>query len=250
MHTPKQPDLVNSTILLVDDDSTLLRFLKNYLKGEGFSVFTAANGKDALQFIKTKYADLVVLDVMMPVMDGWEVCARLRDISTTPVIFLTAKTTEQDKIRGFQLGVDDFVTKPFSFAELSARIQAILARTQSSLKQSERHQLTHGEIILDLEKREALLRGNKIDLTPTEFRLMECLVRNRGRAVPEEELVRQIWGSYQLHAGSAVRRYIWLLRQKFEDDPATPRLIYTVRGYGYRLGGTTGALPPLSSKPA
>jgi len=245
MQTPKQTHLVNSTILLVDDDPTLLRFLKDYLKGEGYSVFTASSGKDALHFLKTKYADLVVLDVMMPVMDGWETCARLREMASTPVIFLTAKTTEQDKIRGFQLGVDDYVTKPFSFAELSARIQAILARTQGSLRQQERRRLTHGDIILDLDKREAQLRGKKILLTPTEFRLMECLMRNRGRAVPEEELVRLIWGNFELQGGTAVRRYIWLLRQKFEEDPTTPRLIYTVRGYGYRLGGTTGALPPL-----
>jgi two-component system KDP operon response regulator KdpE len=242
MSTPETNLKMNSKILLVDDDPTLLRFLQDFLLTEGFVVLTANSGQEALRLAFRDHPDLVVLDVMMPGMDGWEVCARLREMSEIPIIFLTAKTTEQDKLRGFQLGVDDYLTKPFSFAELTARIQAILSRTRRPAAQGSSHLLTFANIAIDLDKREARMDGQLVQLTPTEFRLMEYLVRNHGRAVTEEELTQQIWGDFQTGATTAVRRYIWLLRQKFEKEPASPRLIRTVRGYGYRLGGATGVL--------
>lgn len=236
---------MNQKILLVDDDSTLLRFLQDYLSGEGFAISAANNGPEALRLAYREHPDLVILDVMMPVMDGWEVCARLREMSDTPIIFLTAKSSEADKLRGFQLGVDDFVTKPFSFAELTARIQAILTRSRRSNPPAERNLLFFGNFTLDLDKREARQGSTVIPLTPTEYRLIEFLVRNKSRAVSEEELSQQVWGAYQQDT-SAVRRYIWLLRQKFEIDPANPRWIRTVRGFGYRLSTGTGILnqPP------
>jgi DNA-binding response OmpR family regulator len=233
-------------ILLVDDDPTLLRFLQDYLREEKHEVLSANNGPEALRVAYREHPDLVILDVMMPVMDGWEVCARLRELSDVPIILLTAKSTEADKLRGFQLGVDDYMTKPFSFAELSARIQAVLARTNRPAPKVERRLLYFGDFTLDLDKREARNGQEVIPLTPTEFRLLECLVRNKSRAVSEQELSEQVWGAYyQQQDNSAVRRYIWLLRQKFESDPANPRWIRTVRGFGYRMGTGTGRLAPL-----
>ncbi|BAJ63962.1 response regulator transcription factor [Anaerolinea thermophila] len=231
-------------VLIVDDDPTLLRFLQDFLRAEAFEVLAANNGHEALKLAYQEHPDLVVLDVMMPGMDGWEVCSRLHELSDIPIILLTAKTSEQDKLRGFQLGVDDYLTKPFSFAELAARIRAILARAQRSLPAQRKNQITFGEFIMDLDKRE-LWRGREqmIPLTPTEFRLLEYLARNKGRAVSEQELSEQVWGVYLSSDRSAVRRYIWLLRQKIESDPTHPRWIRTVRGYGYRLGTGTDILP-------
>ncbi len=230
-------------VLIVDDDPTLLRFLQDFLSSESFEVLAASNGNEALRIAYQEHPDIVVLDVMMPGMDGWEVCSRLHDLSDIPIILLTAKSAEEDKLRGFQLGVDDYLTKPFSFAELSARIRAILARAQHTLPAQRKNQITFGEFIMDLDKRE-LWRGKEqmIPLTPTEFRLLEHLARNKGRAVSEQELSEQVWGIYLSSDRSAVRRYIWLLRQKIESDPAHPRWIRTVRGYGYRLGTGTDIL--------
>jgi two-component system response regulator MprA len=233
-------------ILAVDDDPTLLRFLQDYLREAGYEVFAANQGAEALRTAYREHPDLVVLDVMMPGMDGWEVCVRLHELSDMPIILLTAKSTEADKLRGFQLGVDDYITKPFSFAELNARIQAVLTRTRRPSTESDRHLLFFGDFTLDLDKREARRGNEAIALTPTEFRLLEYFVRNKGRAISEDELSQQIWGEYYQGERSAVRRYIWMLRQKFEDNPSSPRWIRTVRGFGYRLGTGTGALklPP------
>jgi two-component system, OmpR family, KDP operon response regulator KdpE len=226
-------------ILLVDDDPTLLRFLHDYLTEEAFTVIYANNGTEGLRLAYREHPDLVLLDVMMPVMDGWEVCARLREMSDVPIILLTAKSSEGDKLRGFRLGVDDFVTKPFSFAELTARVNAVLARTQKP-QATERSIVKFGALLLDLDRRE-LRRGEAlIPLTPTEYRMLEFIGRNQGRAVSEAELMQEVWGNYRQEDTVAVRRYIWLLRQKIEADPANPVLILTVRGFGYRLG--TGSL--------
>lgn len=223
-------------ILVVDDDPTLLRFLQDYLREEHYQVVAAANGNEALRQAYRERPNLVVLDVMMPGMDGWEVTARLRELSDIPIILLTAKSSESDKLRGFRLGVDDYMTKPFSFAELTARIQAVLNRARQN--QSENHNLfTLGELQVDLDRREVRLAGETVTLTPTEFRLLEVLVRRQGNAVSEADLVREVWGAYRQENTAAVRRYIWLLRKKIEPQPDEPRHILTVRGYGYRLQG-------------
>jgi two-component system KDP operon response regulator KdpE len=229
-------------ILVVDDDPTLLRFLLDFLNGESFTVVSANNGPEGLRVAYREHPDLVILDVMMPVMDGWEVCARLREMSDVPIILLTAKSAESDKLRGFRLGVDDYVTKPFSFAELSARIHAVLARTQKA-PSNERNLVSFGPLVLDLDRRE-LRRGEEIiALTPTEYRMLEFIGRNQDRAVSEAELMQEVWGNYRQEDTVAVRRYIWLLRQKIEEDPANPRLILTVRGFGYRLGSGAAKQP-------
>ena len=221
-------------ILLVDDDATLRHLFSEYLRQNDFEVAVAAGGQEALRLAYNERPNLVILDVMMPGMDGWETCARLRELSDVPIILLTAKATETDKLRGFRLGADDYVTKPFSFAELTARIQAVLSR--SRLQPGSTHRvITLGDLVVDLDRRQVEAHGELVPLTPTEFRLLECLAQKGGQAVAESALVQEAWGEYKQEEAGAVRRYIWLLRQKIEVDPSQPRHILTVRGFGYRL---------------
>ena len=224
-------------ILAVDDDKTLLRFVSDYLEGEGHHVVSADRGTKALKEFFRERPDLVILDVMMPGMDGWEVCARVRELAETPIIMLTAKTSEADKLRGFKLGVDDYITKPFSLAELAARIKAVLARSGSQ-EQGEKQVHRLGPLEVDTRRREASLHGRLLTLTPTEFRLLALLASRPGEAVSQQELVGEVWGQERQQGGSALRRYIWFLRQKIETDPEHPARLVTVRGYGYRLEQT------------
>ena len=221
-------------LLIIDDDPTLLRFLKEFFEREGFTVDSAAGGQPALRLFFSNRPDLVVVDVMMPGMDGWEVTARVRELADTPVIMLTAKSGEADKLRGFRLGVDDYVTKPFSLAELGARVAAVLARAAAGREKIDA--VYHaGAITVDMKKREALLDQTLLTLTPTEFRVLACLAERAGEAVSQEDLVERAWGVIRKEGGSALRRYIWFLRKKIEDDPESPKRLVTVRGFGYRL---------------
>jgi len=226
--------MAGETLLLVDDDATLLRFLTEYLEREGYSVRSADRGQAALRLFYESRPDIVLLDVMMPGMDGWEVCARLRELADTPVILLTAKTSEADKLRGFRLGVDDYITKPFSLAELGARLRAVLTRTAGQ-RTEQASAMQVGELRVDLGRREVTLDGRALDLTPTEFRLLACLAAHPGQAVAQADLVKEAWGGLRQETGSALRRYIWFLRQKIEIDPDNPQRLLTVRGFGYRL---------------
>ena len=228
-------------ILLVDDDQTMVRLLSEFLENEGFQVSGANSGSDGLRLAYDQRPDLILLDVMLPGMDGWEVCARLREMSDVPIIMLTAKTTESDKLRGFRLGVDDYVTKPFSFAELVARVQAVLARAKASA--SGTSYIMHGGVTLDTERYQAFLGEEPLELTPTEYRLLEALVRREGKVASERELVQEVWGKHRSEDTALVRRYILMLRRKLETDSSSPKHILTVRGFGYRLG--TGPLPKL-----
>lgn len=221
-------------ILAVDDDKTLLRFLGESLEQQGFEVVTADRGSKALKLFFGERPDLVVLDLMMPGMDGWELCARIRELADTPVIMLTAKTSEADKLRGFRLGVDDYVTKPFSLAELGARIKAVLARSALDDRPAASiHRV--GGLEIDIRKHEATLDDEPLTLTPTEFRLLAALAGRAGEAMSRDDLVSEVWGDYRQKRGSALRRYVWFLRQKIEQDPNRPKRLVTVRGYGYRL---------------
>ena len=228
---------MKTRILLVDDDPTLSNLLGRFLMESNFELVRASNGPAGLRLAYNERPDLVLLDVMMPGMDGWEVCTRLRELSDVPVIMLTAKSAEADKLRGFQLGVDDYVTKPYSFVELVARIQAVLGRVQKERKETA--YIAHGEIVLNMEKYQASLGGRSLVLTPTEFRLLEVLVRRKGRVATEADLIREVWGGERSDP-ALVRRYILMLRKKLETDPAAPVWVRTVRGFGYRLG--TGPL--------
>jgi len=232
--TPLERREVGSKVLLVDDDRTLLHFVGEFLEREGFAVVTAGSGADALRLLYQERPDLVALDVMMPGMDGWEVCARMRELSDTPVILITAKTSESDKLRGFRLGVDDYITKPFSLAELVARIRAILARAVPQ-REGEPSVFRFGELVVDLGRRQVTRSQVQLELTPTEFRLLSALARRPGQAMSQKELVSEVWGESHKQGWSALRRYIWFLRQKIEADPERPSRLVTVRGFGYRL---------------
>lgn len=223
-------------ILVIDDDLTLLDLLKQSLEKAGYKVLTATNGIDGLQMVYKGKADLVVLDVMMPRMDGWETCNRLREISDVPIIMLTAKDKEADALKGFQCGVDDYVTKPFSFSELTARVKAVLLRTRKAPPDKQRRVYVFDQLVVDADNSQVTLRGKPVSLTPTEFQLLRTLAENAGRILSHEQLLSQVWGPEYVGETGYVKRYIWYLRQKIEDDPGDPQYILTERGFGYKLG--------------
>jgi two-component system KDP operon response regulator KdpE len=218
-------------ILLIDDDETLLGLLADYLRTADYHPLTANSGVDGLRLAADTMPDLVVLDVMMPAMDGWEVCQRLREISSVPIIMLTAKGEEYDKLRGFHLGIDDYVTKPFSFAELVARVGAVLSRAAIDI--SER--VMSDDLSIDFDQRRVMVAGEVIDLTPTEYRLLETLARNARHTLSTETLLTEVWGPQYAGETNHVKHYIWTLRKKIETDPGDPRHILTERGFGYRF---------------
>ncbi len=224
-------------ILIIDDDLTLIDLLSHSLEKAGYKVLSATNGIDGLQMLYKNKVDLVILDVMMPRMDGWETCARIREISDVPIIMLTAKDKEEDTLKGFQCGVDDYVTKSFSFAELTARVKAVLQRARKALREEERRRVhVFDELVVDADNSQVTLRGTPISLTPTEFQLLLTLAENTGRILSHEQLLSQVWGPEYVGEAGYVKRYIWYLRQKIEDDPSNPQYILTERGFGYRLG--------------
>jgi len=221
------------TLLLIDDDETLLELVADHARITGYRVVTASNGQDGLRRAAEEKPDLIVLDVMMPGMDGWQVCRQLRAASSVPIIMLTAKGEEYDKLRGFRLGVDDYITKPFSFAELLARIGAILVRARSAASPS--RQMISGGLTVDLDQRRVVVAGELVEITPTEYRLLETLVRHAHRPIPTEELLAEVWGPQYAGEISHVKHYIWTLRKKIETDPGNPVHILTERGFGYRF---------------
>lgn len=229
--------MASETILLIDDDATLRELLADQLHTAGYRPLEAADGTIGLRLAADAKPDLIVLDVMMPGMSGWEVCERLRAPagakSRVPIILLTAKGEEFDKLRGFRLGVDDYVTKPFSFAELVARVGAVLTRAQFA--QAPTHSLTSGELAIDFDQKHVAVSGHPVELTPTEYRLLETLARHLHRTVPAETLLAEVWGPEYTGEVEHVKHYIWALRSKIEVDPGDPQHILTERGFGYRF---------------
>ncbi|MBI3761844.1 MAG: response regulator transcription factor [Chloroflexi bacterium] len=231
-----------ATVLLIDDDETLLELLSSHLQTAGYHPLTASDGTRGLRLAAEAKPDLVVLDVMMPGMDGWQVCERLRgsrDVpverpyAPVPIIMLTAKGEEIDKLRGFRLGVDDYVTKPFSFAELTARIGAVLARAAYSLTPT--HGFASGELTIDFDQRRVTVAGQLVELTPIEYRLLETLARHPNRTVPAETLLAEVWGPGYAGEVEHIKHFIWTLRKKIEADPGDAKHIITERGFGYRF---------------
>lgn len=223
-----------SLILLIDDDPTLHNLLGLYLEQQGFAMLHANNGSEGLRQLYEGRPDVIVLDVMMPRLDGWATLERIREMSSVPVILLTAKDTEADKLRGFRLGSDDYVTKPFSFAELAARIEAVLKRSSSSAE-SQNELLRVGDLVLDPLRHLVTRGGEHIDLSPTEFKLLALLMRYPGRVFTQEQLVAQVWGDEYSDEIGYIRRYIWHLRRKIEPEPNNPTYIHNERGIGYKL---------------
>ncbi|CAA9245251.1 MAG: Two-component transcriptional response regulator, LuxR family [uncultured Chloroflexia bacterium] len=228
-------ELRDKVVLVVDDEQRIVNFTRMNLELEGCRVLSAANGREALDRARDDLPDLVLLDIMMPGMDGFEVLRRLREWSTVPVIVLTAKDDEEDRIRGLELGADDYIGKPFSHRELVSRIRAVLRRhlLQPPLQQT---QLRIDErLTLDFGKREVLVNGEPVALRPTEYRLLYHLVQNAGWVMPHDVLLAKVWGPEYRDESHYLRLYITYLRQKIEPDPAHPRYILTERGVGYRF---------------
>jgi len=222
-------------ILLIDDDQDLLGVLTLGLEQEDFLVVTAADGSEGLRAAYRDHPDLIVLDIMMPGVDGWETCRRLRELSEVPIIMLTAKTMATDVVKGLALGADDYVTKPFSTAELIARVQACLRRAESRDPFQRPATIVSGELMIDLAGRKVTISGEAVDLTPTEFRLLAYLARNRGRVVLHQTLLREVWGPEYADELDYLRLYVSYLRHKIEKDPANPEIIRTAWGQGYYL---------------
>jgi two-component system, OmpR family, KDP operon response regulator KdpE len=222
------------TVLVVDDESRMVEFIAMNLELEGFRVVRAANGSEALEKASREHPDLVLLDIMMPEMDGFETLEALRDTSSVPVIFLTAKSEEVDRIKGLDLGADDYITKPFSPRELVSRIRAVLRRTEPAA-------VTNSEIVVDNElrvnfdQRKVIVRGQEVRLRPTEYRLLYQLVTNAGKLLTHEVLLSRVWGAEYRDEDQYVRLYITYLRQKIEKDPKNPKYILSERGLGYRF---------------
>ncbi len=224
-----------TTILIIDDDQDLARIVQLSLEREGYQTAIATSGLAGLQEAYRLQPDLFILDIMMPGMDGWEVCRRLREMSNVPILMLTAKGTEADIVRGLQIGADDYLTKPFSVAELIARIQALLRRAGSQSQTDRPSLLAIGNLTIDLSRRLVLRDGKLVDLTPTEFKLLECFVTHKNRVLPHKFLLTEVWGPEYIDETSYLKLYVRYLRRKLEEDPADPQLIVTEWGIGYRF---------------
>ncbi len=226
-------------ILVVEDDRNLLDTLKYNLLKEGFRVSTAVDGQEALETAGSKRPDLVILDLMLPKLSGFEVCRILRKGTTVPILMLTAKTEETDKIVGLEIGADDYLTKPFSLRELLARVRALLRRADYTEKApaSETAFLRVGDIDIDVVRHRASKGGKELELTPREFNLLVFLARNRGFVFSRDQLLEKVWGYDFAGETRTVDVHIRWLRQKIESDPDNPKLLITVRGTGYKLEG-------------
>jgi len=222
-------------ILAVDDEQRMVRFIQLNLEQDGFEVVTAYNGKEALEQVRTQLPDLILLDIMMPDINGFDVLKKIREVNNVPVIMLTAKGEEDDRIQGLELGADDYITKPFSPRELVSRIRAVLRRTKS-FKDDEVDQIkVDDRLTIDFSRREVWVEGKKVDLRPTEYRLLYHLVQNAGWVNTHEQLLSKVWGFEYQDEPHYVRLYVNYLRKKLEEDPSNPKYILTERGVGYRF---------------
>jgi DNA-binding response OmpR family regulator len=232
-----------SKILVVEDDQTLLNVLKYNLVKEGYDVLTAADGVQALDAARSKRPDMIVLDIMLPKLDGFEVCRILRKEMTTPILMLTAKAEETDKVVGLELGADDYMTKPFSMREFLARVKAMLRRAEmmktaaSSVKETITSLIKVGEIEVDLARHRVSRSGTLIELSLKEFDLLALLVENRELVFSRDQLLEKVWGYDYAGDTRTVDVHIRWLRQKIESDPANPKHLLTVRGIGYKFEG-------------
>ncbi len=221
-------------IIIIDDDDTLSELVRVNLQPRGYEVISSSSGLEALPMINQHHPDLIILDVMMPGMDGFEVCQNLRRITDVPILFLTAKGREQDLVHGFEVGGDDYVRKPFSIRELEARVSALLKRSARSKNNGNAGQsFNDGVIRIDLDTHHVYRNSKMVHLTPTEYRLLSCLVRNIGAVVTHEDLLREAWGENYIDATASLSLYIRYLREKIEDDPGNPVYIMTKWGVGY-----------------
>ncbi len=221
------------SILLVDDDPQLIRLVRANLESVGYSVQVAMDARSALQLVDMEIPDMIILDIMLPEIDGYELCQRIREFSATPIIMLTAKVEDADRVRGLKLGADDYLTKPFSVQELLARVEAVLRRTRSSEEVKAPRVFTCRDISVDFVQRRVMVRGQEVTLTLTEYKLLSQLVSNAGRIMLHRELLTRVWGAEYQDELEYLRAYIRHLRQKIEEDPHQPKYILSKPGFGY-----------------
>jgi len=225
----------NKKILVIEDEERMARFIRLNLEQDGFQVEEALNGKDGLDKIRTFMPDLILLDIMLPDIDGFELLKMIREINTVPVIMLTAKGEEEDKVRGLELGADDYITKPFSPRELVSRVKAVLRRTESTGLSADEVIQVDDRLKIDFNRREIWVDGKLVKLRPTEYRLLYHLVQNAGWVLTYDQILSRVWGYEYRDEPHYVRLYINYLRQKLEKDPSNPKYILTERGVGYRF---------------
>ncbi len=221
-------------ILVVDDELRYLKLVGYNLKAAGYEVITATTGEEAMSLVAGKSPDLIILDIRLPGIDGYEVCARIREFSSTPIIMLTAKGEEREKVQGLRLGADDYVTKPFGAEELMARVETVLRRGRMA-EVTAPSVLTIGELAIDFVQRKVKIEGQELSLSPTEYRLLQCLAVNAGRIIIHGELQEKVWGPEYREHYEGLRVYIRRLRKKIEKDPEKPTYILTKPGVGYML---------------
>jgi two-component system response regulator RegX3 len=230
-------------ILIVEDEDSLAESVRYNLEREGYAVEVATDGRQALDSFRGRQPDLVVLDLMLPQMSGLDVCRSIRTESTVPIIMVTAKDTEADKVSGLELGADDYVTKPFSMGELVSRIRANLRRSQMTPVAGDGEEILQGgPVRLDVDRHEAAVRGEPLSLPPKEFELLETLLRRKGRLLTRDFLIDEVWGADYFGDTKTLDVHVKRLRQKIEEDPHRPVHLLTVRGLGYKFvdGGTGG----------
>ncbi len=225
----------NPLVLVVDDEQTLRDFVRRNLEIRGYDVLSASTGLEAIAVFSTNNIDLVILDLMMPRMDGLETTRRIRQRSMVPIIILTALDEESDKIKAFDLGADDYLTKPFGVGELLARVKAVLRRSRWTEPPTREGQLVQGEVTVDLERHELTVRGEEIKLTPTEFNLLVYLMEHAGKVLPHQAILKNVWGPEYGEETEYLRVYLGHLRGKLERDPSKPEYLITERGIGYRF---------------
>jgi len=222
-------------ILVVDDEERMVRFIRLNLEHDGFQVVEAFRGAQAIQVLRDQLPDLVLLDVMMPDIDGFEVLKMIREINAVPVIMLTAKSEEDDKVFGLELGADDYITKPFSPRELSSRVKAVLRRAETTGSGIKGLIEVDERLKIDFDRREVWVNQELVKLRPTEYRLLYHLVQNAGWVITHDQILAKVWGYEYRDEPHYVRLYINYLRQKLEEDQANPKYILTERGVGYRF---------------
>lgn len=224
-----------ATILLVDDEDSVQKLLTYPLEREGYRVIQARNGEEALERFDANSVDLIVLDLMLPRVDGLEVCRRVRASSTVPIIMLTARDDEVDKVLGLELGADDYITKPFSIREFRSRVRALLRRAQLSTVDQRGETIEHDGLRIDLARRAVEAHGVSVQLTYVEFELLRVLAGSPGRVFSRQQLLEALWGSADFRDPRTIDVHIRHLREKIEADPREPEYIFTVRGVGYRF---------------
>jgi DNA-binding response OmpR family regulator len=222
-----------ATILAVDDEPHVLKLVKANLESSGYKVLTAADGQEAIETVERELPDLVILDLMLPKMDGYAVCRRIREFSAVPIIMLTARSSQVDMVHGFEVGADDYLTKPFSVTELLMRVQAVLRRSKWPEEIMVRQGFRAGPIEIDFAQHRVEVEGQPVKLTPTEYRLLAYLASNANRVIIHRELLRAVWGPEYGDETEYLRVYMRYLRQKLEAEPSEPRYLLTQPGAGY-----------------